>query len=270
MAKQSAKSKGYRKTVKKKPFLTKKEIIELIVIVAVIVLGVVLFNLFYDDGFIGESDLQPGDVVAFASREARSRFAKVGVANELDGFTRSDPDFSVNPTSPYVFTPDADTDHIDSIHVNGSYVPASQLAESSATQMASLADSLEATPAQAIDVQGHDAYVYSYTMDYYQAPEEEAAEEEPAEEEEAPAEEEEAPAEEEAAAEEEATAEEGSDEEQPSNVFSQALCCYVDVDGYTLCFDIYRNGEDDSFYLPEDQIADYLLKYTDAFTVVDR
>ena len=40
MAKKSAKSKGYRKTVKKKPFLTKKEILELVVIVAVIVVGV--------------------------------------------------------------------------------------------------------------------------------------------------------------------------------------------------------------------------------------
>ena len=49
-AKTSARSKGYRKTVQKKPFLTKKEIIALVAIVAAIVLAIVLFNLLYDDG----------------------------------------------------------------------------------------------------------------------------------------------------------------------------------------------------------------------------
>ena len=68
MAKKSAMSKGYRKTVKKKPFLSKKEIIELIVIVAVILLGIVLFNIFYDDGFIKEDAVQQGDIVAYAQQ----------------------------------------------------------------------------------------------------------------------------------------------------------------------------------------------------------
>ena len=96
MAKQSAKSKGYRKTVKKKPFLTKKEIIELVVIVAVIVVGIVLFNLFYDDGYLRASDVQPGDVVSYVSRDIGSRYVKVATANELPGFSYEQPDMSEN------------------------------------------------------------------------------------------------------------------------------------------------------------------------------
>ena len=45
MAKKSAKSKGYRKPVTKKPYLTKKEICITVSIVAVIVIGLILFNL---------------------------------------------------------------------------------------------------------------------------------------------------------------------------------------------------------------------------------
>ena len=90
MAKKNAKSKGYRKTIKKKPFLTKKEIIELIVILAVILLGVVLFNIFYDDGFVKAHDLQANDIVSFASTDLRDRYKKVAVANELEGFTKEE------------------------------------------------------------------------------------------------------------------------------------------------------------------------------------
>ena len=50
MAKKSAKSKGYRKTVTKKPYLSTKEIIWTCAIVVALILIVVLFNVFYDDG----------------------------------------------------------------------------------------------------------------------------------------------------------------------------------------------------------------------------
>ena len=55
-AKTSARSKGYRKTVQKKPFLTKKEIIALVAIVVAIALAVILFNLLYDDGSLDVVD----------------------------------------------------------------------------------------------------------------------------------------------------------------------------------------------------------------------
>ena len=55
-----------------------------------------------------------------------------------------------------------------------------------------------------------------------------------------------------------------------SNVYCQNLSVYVRVDdeGHTIAMHISRTGDDDSFYMPEDQYLDYALKYTDAFTVV--
>ena len=93
-AKTSARSKGYRKTVQKKPFLTKKEIIALVAIVAAIVLAIVLFNLLYDDGSLEvvdgvvqtenlESSLIATDVVG-----DETKYFKVGEAGEVAGYTR--------------------------------------------------------------------------------------------------------------------------------------------------------------------------------------
>ena len=93
-AKTSARSKGYRKTVQKKPFLTKKEIIALVAIVAAIALAVILFNLLYDDGSLEvvdgvvqtenlESSLIATDVVG-----DETKYFKVGEAGEVAGYTR--------------------------------------------------------------------------------------------------------------------------------------------------------------------------------------
>ena len=93
-AKTSARSKGYRKTVQKKPFLTKKEIIAQVAIVAAIVLAIVLFNLLYDDGSLEvvdgvvqtenlESSLIATDVVG-----DETKYFKVGEAGEVAGYTR--------------------------------------------------------------------------------------------------------------------------------------------------------------------------------------
>ena len=76
--KTSAASKGYRKTVKKKPFLTKKEIIALIVIVAVIILAVVLFNVLYNP-YISAKDVQPNDIITYASASTKDKFLRLSV-----------------------------------------------------------------------------------------------------------------------------------------------------------------------------------------------
>ena len=259
MAKKSAMSKGYRKTVKKKPFLSKKEIIALIVIVAVIVLAVVLFNLFYDDGFLGAKQVKPGDVVSYANSNMRTRYAKIAEINELEGFTREDQGNENNALVTYTFTPDAETDHIESISVNGSFVPASELADTTISYMTgSMTEesSIQVSEKMEVEVQGYPAYIFSYSSDYYDSTREtEAAEEaegtEPSE---------------------EAATETSGDEaeaEPASNVYSQNLSCYVALDDlHTLCLHVYRAGEDESFYLPDDQVVDYILQYTDAFTMV--
>ena len=241
MAKKSAASKGYRKTVKKKPFLTKKEIIALVAIVVAIIVGVVLFNLFYEDGYLRVSDIQENDVVTVVSRQVNNRYLKVADANELEGFTRSNEYRDVNPASSFTYTPDEPTDDISSITLGGSFLNAAELADSSIASLQSFnaSGSFAATERADATVQGHDASIVSYTLDYYQAPEgEEAAD---------------------------------SEETPESNVFSQSISLYVAAgEGRTVCLHISRTGEDDSFYLADDEVADFILGYADqVFTVYD-
>lgn len=250
MAKKSAKSKGYRKTIKKKPFLTKKEIIELIVILAVIVVGVLLFNLLYDDGFIKESKVQNGDVVAYASAELRDRYKKVADIGEIEGFTLADRGEDASPISAYVFTPDAEVNNIDSISVNGSFVNHAELVNTTLGYMTSLTDESIVSEIQETTIQDHAALVYSYSYSEYDATYGEAAE-----------------AVEETA---EAPAEEAEEAEEPAdNKFTQVVSAYIaEDDSHTLCFHIYRKGGDDSFYLADEELVDFVNQYTTAFTMV--
>ena len=245
MAKKSATSKGYRKTIKKKPFLTKKEIIALVVIVAAIVAGVVLFNLFYDDGYLTARDVQENDVVAMVANKANNkvvnRFQKVADAKELEGFTRTNEYRDANPASTFTYTPDEPIDNISTITLGGSYLKGADLAVTSVAQLQSfnINNSFVATEPTEATVQGHDATIVSYTLNYYQASEgEEAAD---------------------------------TEETPESNVYSQSISLYVTAgEGRTVCLHITRNGEDDSHYLAEDEIADYAIGYADQiFTVYD-
>lgn len=253
MAKKSAMSKGYRKTVKKKPFLTKKEIIELIVIVAVILLGIVLFNIFYDDGFIKENAIQQGDIVAYASTDLRDRYFKVGTIGEMEGYTLDERAEDATPIEAYTFTPEGEADNVTSFSVSGSFVNAELLANSTLSYMSGIESNFsEIMPAT---IQDHEAYVFSYNYSEYDATYGEAAVEEPVEE---------------AAGETEAVeATEAETEEEPAhNKFSQNLTAYIAVDeSHTLCLHIYRKGGDESFYLADDQIVDYVQQFSSAFTL---
>ena len=285
MAKKSAASKGYRKTVKKKPFLTKKEIIALVVIVAVIALAIILFNLLYDDGYLSAREVQPGDVVTYASTQVRSRYAKLAEAGELEGFTREDETNENNPITSYIYSPDSEIDSISSISLSGSFFNASDLADSTLSYVSGSGEgsTLRASEKLEAEVQGYPAYIFSYSSNYYdETKDPDAAAAEPAEAEEPV--ETEAPAETEEPAETEAPAEAGepageaepagdadeAEEPKPeSNVYQQNLSCYVQFDDtHSLCLHVYRSGEDESFYLDDDEIVDYVLKYTSAFTMV--
>ena len=265
MAKKSAASKGYRKTQKKKPFLTKKEIIELIIFVAVIALAVILFNLFYDDGFIDAKDVQANDVVAYASNNNRQRYRKVGEANELEGFTRTDNRSESNALCTFTYTPDVETDHIANITLTGIHVKAETLVDSTLRSYYST-DGVQASEKITTTVQDHDAFVYGYTYDYYN---EASAAEAPAEDAEAAPVETEAPAEDAEAAPAETEAPAETADKPASNTYCQNLSLYVPIDdSHALVLYIARTGDDDSFYIPEDQYLEYVLKYADAFTVV--
>lgn len=248
MAKKSAKSKGYRKTVQKKPFLTKKEIIELIVILAVIVVGVVLFNIFYDDGYIREREVQSGDVVAYASSDLRDRYTKIAEIGEIEGFTLQERTEETAPITAYEFIPDGEENGITSISVNGSFINAQTLVDSTMSYMSSLVENGSGIVSEVMEttMQDHDALVYAYAYGEYDETYGEAAETA------------------------DTTADDAADEEPADNKFTQSVSAYVAVDDtYTLCLHISRVGDDESFYLADDELVDFVQTYASAFTLIE-
>lgn len=246
MAKKSAMSKGYRKTAKKKPFLTKKEIIALVVIVAAILIGLVLFNTFYDDGFIKENEVQQGDIVAYAGSDLRDRYFKVGTIGEIEGFTLDERAEDATPIESYIFTPESEADSVTSVSVSGSFVNAELLAANTMAYMSGIESDF--SEVMETTIQDHKAFVFSYNYSEYDAAYGAEAAEEVVEETEAV---------------------EGETAEEPApNKFSQNLTAYVEVDDtHTLCLHIYRKGGDENFYLAGDQIVDYVQQFSTAFVL---
>ena len=131
-AKTSARSKGYRKTVQKKPFLTKKEIIALVAIVAAIALAILLFNLLYDDGSLDvvdgvvQTENFDNSVIAQDHIGDETKYFKVAEIGEIEGYTREREENSANANlATFVYTPEDETSPIDYIRISsGSYPPA--------------------------------------------------------------------------------------------------------------------------------------------------
>ena len=231
MAKKSAMSKGYRKTAKVKPFLTKKEIIALIVIVAAILVGLLLFNIFYDDGYMDAEEVQANDMVYYASSDLRDRYIKLGTANEVEGFTISSSGDNTNGVLlRRDYTPEAPTDNIDYFTVSGSFVNASTLAATNYAYLTSEELELTVTDMQEMEIQGYPAYVFSYQEN----PAEEGAEE--------------------------------TEDQDPG--LTQGISTFIEVDDErTVCMYIYMNHEDESTFVPAEQIQEYVEKYSVAFTL---
>ena len=137
-AKTSARSKGYRKTVQKKPFLTKKEIIALVAIVAAIALAVILFNLLYDDGSLDvvdgvvQTENFDNSVIVQDHIGDETKYFKVAEVGELEGYTREREENSANANlATFVYTPEDETSPIDYIRISsGSYPPDELIARS--------------------------------------------------------------------------------------------------------------------------------------------
>lgn len=114
MAKKSASSKGYRKQTGKKPFLTRKEIIILCVILAVVLAGFILL-LNYDDGALKLVDgklVTDGDnwlIVNGTYGRSNARYFKVGEAGAIEGYARAtqpSPNSALTPE--YLYQPEAE------------------------------------------------------------------------------------------------------------------------------------------------------------------
>ena len=266
MAKKSAMSKGYRKSQQKKPFLTKKEIIALIIIVVVVIAAFLVINNL-PDGFIGDSAVQEGDILAYGTTKTRDRYVKLGTINELEGFTRTDTKAETTAMVSYTYKADDETSPINYVSVSGSPLQAESLTQSSMLQLPSYGYTVGEM--HETEVQGYKAYVYSSTIAYYQEPEQtaDAAAEATAE----PAADEAVtePTAEPAAEEPAATEEPAADPE--NNTFVQDITMYVDCENdHTLALHVTLKGADESVYVAEDALTDYLKPFTEAFTLLPK
>ena len=281
--KSSATSKGYRKTVKKKPFLTKKEIIALIVIVAVIVLAVVLFNLLYNP-FISAKDVKDNDIITFASANTKNRYVRLGSVTDLDGYTRESNITTENPVGRNTYTPVDENDPMEYFSVSATVVTPASMMDYMASYYAPYADNAGALIET--EVNGHTAYICSYTMSEYV--EEEVADEpaadatagepvadepvadEPADEATEPAADEATDEAAEPAADEatepaadEAADEAAAEEEHEPNTFYQNISLYIAADdSHSIGVNAYFQGSDDSFYMTDEEIEAFMLDLT--------
>lgn len=234
--KKSAMQKGYRKQVKAKPFLTKKDIKSLIIVVAVILLAIVLFNLLYDDGFMSANQVKEGDLVTYASTDNRSRFKKVAEVGEKEGFVRTSTATESSPIGTYVFEPEAAEDNLSSVSVGASFVNAASLTASFTAYAESAG--VEVMEPVETTIDGRTAYVFAYEAAYYsQANDPEYVE--------------------------------GEDiSEKENNTFEQHISAYIDVEGtHTISLQANLTGEDESFYMPHEEVEAYLLQYADLFNM---
>ena len=93
MARKSAKSKGYRKQAAKKPYLSKRDIAILCVLIVAVAIGAILLFR-YDDGALKLKDgtvVTEGDnwlIVDGSNARGRSRYFKLGEMGEIEGYSR--------------------------------------------------------------------------------------------------------------------------------------------------------------------------------------
>ena len=280
MAKKSAKSKGFRRQNAKKPYLSKRDIVTLCVIVALLAVGA--FFLFrYDDGALKVRDgavVTEGDnwlIVDGSNVRGRSRYFKLGEVGELDGYTRSQRPIVTDVNVPqYVYTPEAEDGAGLEITVTTGHSPAGKLADYTLSRLQAEGNAAM-SELQSAEMAGREMHYYTYTTEPAEA-EEAADAETPAEEAadaEAPAEEAadaEAPAEQ-ADADAEAPAEEAADAEAPAEEAgkcSRAIAGYFDAT-HDSCVVVFAQSRADTLdaCLSEEALAGLMEQAAAAVTL---
>ena len=260
MARKSAKSKGYRKQAAKKPYLSKRDIAILCVLIVAVAIGAILLFR-YDDGALKLKDgavVTEGDnwlIVNGSNVRGRARYFKLGEMGEIEGYTREAHGIVTDANVPeYAFTPVDEAAGITSITATASHSGAEALAKFGTESLAaiegtSVGDTVEA------DINGHMVQYYIYTSEYAVAEEAEEATEE--------------------AAEEAADASEGSDEAAEDadaaaapNRFTKSLSGYFDA-GHDSCIAIHveSSAESADGYLADDALTEALAKAVMAVTL---
>lgn len=134
MAKKSAKSKGYRKNVAKRPYLTKRDIAMLCALIAVVAVGAILLFT-YDDGALKVENgriVAPGEnwvIVNGAARGGR-RYYKLAEAGEIEGYTRETTPGLQDENLHYIsYTPTAEDSRVKSISLSANAAEAERVAD---------------------------------------------------------------------------------------------------------------------------------------------
>ena len=263
MAKKSAKSKGYRKAVGKKPYLTKRDIVVLCLLLAVVAVGAILLFT-YDDGALKVKDgkiVDPGENWLIVNGNARGhRYFKLGEVGEIDGYAMEAQPFVTDENlNQFVYTPEDEDSPIRSITISASAYDPARLAEGNARMVAAVEGNTVADIAT--DSIGDAAYTYyTYTHAYYAADEEttdDAADGEA-----------DAASEEAASDEAEDATEAADDSETEPNRFEQAMNAYVDAprDG-SIVIAISASADSAEDYLSEDQLKEALGQAVAAVTL---
>lgn len=241
MAKKSAASKGYRKQAAKKPYLSKKDIAIVCVIVALVAVGA--FFLFrYDDGALKVQDgavVTGGDnwLIANGSNvQGGARYYKLGEIGEIDGYTREKGALSTDANVPeYSFTPAGEDGDI-TVTVTCGHGSAEAMAKYSRATVESLGIST-AGEIQAGQLAGRDVRYYSYATDYTQR-------------------------------EGDAKADAETAEGDAASRFSRSVAGYIDA-GHDCCviINVVSSGNSDDDCLPDDALVGILEKAIGAVKV---
>lgn len=230
MAKKSAKSKGYRNYEKKKPFLTKNELIALIIILVVVIAAFAFINWLPTRGYVRAGKVQSGDITAYASTDMKDYYLKMGTVNEYEGYTMEVTEGGgANVT--YKFYPDEESD-IEYFSVSGAVADA-ELLVSSVRNMES--ETLPFYDTVETEINGMKAYVYAYSSSSYVAPEGE---------------------------------EETEDEDQEPNTFYQSVGAYLSYDeGHSIAMHVALEGDSEDVFVSEEDMVDFIAPFADAFSV---
>ena len=174
-AKTSARSKGYRKTEKKKPFLTKKEIIALVAIVAAIAVALILGSLLYDDGSL---DLVDGEIqtenlesslIVNAGSAEEPKYFKVGEVGDVAGYTRERVEGSGTTYASFRYYPEDEASPVEYLNVApGARTPAA-MAQNSYLSYIGASSVLGVAPEgiQEIEIDGRQFYYIIGTHEYH-------------------------------------------------------------------------------------------------------
>lgn len=177
MAKKSAKSKGFRKQTGKKPYLSKRDIILLCLLVAALAIAsILLFR--YDDGALKVKDgavQVEGDnwlIVNGSNTRGGTRYFKLGEVGTLDGYDRETQPTADANIPDYVFTAQAEDAAARTVTLSTSHSGAEALAKYTASMLTAV-ETAEVGEVQSADLDGTPVQYYLYTA----APEAEAEEE---------------------------------------------------------------------------------------------